>query len=103
MLKEELQRSDQSCSSVASNYKPPDGKLCPHLHLISVETHQPLNSDPFACARVVDVLSFLQAALIHSDIRQLTKPTGLLKRKKKLNKDRLLDSYLTVALKELKS
>lgn len=49
----------------------------PHLHLIGVEAHQPLNSDFLARARVVDVLSFLQAALVNADVGQLTEPPGL--------------------------
>lgn len=48
-----------------------------HLQLVRMETHKPLNSDFLACARVVDVFSFLQAALVHSNVRQLTKLASL--------------------------
>lgn len=53
-----------------------------HLHLVGVETHQPLHSDLFARARVVDVLPLPQAALVHPNIRQLAKPPSLLKKTK---------------------
>lgn len=55
--------------------------VCSHLHLISMKTHEPLNSDFLACACVVNIFSLLQTALIHSYVRQLTKPPGLKDRK----------------------
>lgn len=56
-----------------------DGKLSSHLHLVGVETHQPLNADLFARARVVDVFPLLQTALVHPDVRQLAEPPSLLR------------------------
>lgn len=84
---------------------------CSHLHLVSVETHEPLNSDFLARACVVDVLPFLQTALVHPHIRQLAKPPRLLMtnttgnnkgwhieiflvNKKRRNKDKRIISYL---------
>lgn len=51
-----------------------------HLHLVGVETHEPLNAHFLARAGVVDVLSFLQTPLVDPHIRQLAKPPSLLKK-----------------------
>lgn len=48
-----------------------------HLHLVGVETHEPLDSDLLARARVVDVFALPEAALVHAHVRQLTEPPRL--------------------------
>lgn len=90
--KEEPNHFDQSRSSVVLNCKTADGKLWPltacwrtpvrsHLQLVSVEAHQPLNSDFLARACVVDVFPLLQTALVHPHVCQLAELPRLITRK----------------------
>lgn len=55
--------------------------FCSYLHLIGMETHEPLDSEFLVCACVVDVFSLLQTPLIHSYVRQLAELPGLLNAK----------------------
>lgn len=87
LQKEEPYHFDQSFNICAANYRwntvafdsfmKCDGSSS-HLHLLSMETHEPLDSDFFACARVVDVFPLLQTALVHPHVRQLAEPPSLL-------------------------